>query len=387
MFFAGSIMHKLSEYSIINSRPEAVRNALRSQIISGAIAPGEKLPPTDELARIYNVSKDTVSQAMSLLTAEKLIIRRRGAGTFAAPDLKYIPDPSCRNIGIYLPMLKSDREALDPQISPTTFQLFTGALEALKNSGYVLTTIAPCDTPLSDRIRHFHIAGLLLPNREDCLEDIVRDQLPEIIPCMVMGKPHQATRLNYVEELSDSSVEAIFNLLIKKKFRRFGVFGSSQLDFQRTAIFRGYRNAAIAAKCYNIRTEKPISENAQQLEYDSALDELLNMPEKPEILTVFRNRFLPGVLRALQKRKLRVPEDISLVLIENETGRPPVYEGMNISSILLPSKHKYGKIAGEKLLELVNQNVTCVQYDMPWTFHAGSTLKNNAITQRKNNVY
>ena len=375
-------MHKLSEYSIINSRPEAVRNVLRSLIISGGIAPGEKLPPTDELTRMYNVSKDTISHAMSLLAEEKLIVRRRGAGTFAAPDLKYIPEPGCRNIGIYLPMLKSDREPLDPQISPTTFQLFTGALEALKNSGYVLTTIAPCDTPLSERIRHFHIAGLLLPNREDFLEDVIKYQLPEIIPCMVMGKPNHSTRLNYVEELSDSSVEAIFNFLIKKQFRHFGVFGSSQLDFQRTAIFRGYRNAAIAAKCYNIRTEKPISENAQQLEYDSALDELLNMPEKPELLTVFRNRFLPGVLRALQKRKLRVPEDISLLLIENESGRPPVYEGMNISSFLLPSKHKYGKIAGEKLLELVNQNVTCVQYDMPWIFHAGSTLKTKEKNQR-----
>ncbi|MBR7145083.1 MAG: winged helix-turn-helix transcriptional regulator, partial [Lentisphaeria bacterium] len=125
-------MHKFAEYSIINSRPEAVRYALRSQIISGGIAPGEKLPPTDELARMYNVSKDTISHAMSLLAEEKLIVRRRGAGTFAAPDLKYIPEPGCRNIGIYLPMLKSDRELLDPQISPTTFQLFTGALEALK---------------------------------------------------------------------------------------------------------------------------------------------------------------------------------------------------------------------------------------------------------------
>ena len=375
--FMGWIMHNCAEYLIVNSRFKAVRNVLRSQIISGEIAPGEKLPPTDELARIYHVSKDTVSQAMNLLTAEKLIIRRRGVGTFVAPDLKYIPEPGCRNIGIYLPMLKSDRELLDPQISPTTFQLFTGALEALKNSGYVLTTIAPCDTPLSERIRHFHIAGLLLPNREDFLEDVIKYQLPEIIPCMVMGKPNHSTRLNYVEEISDRSVEDIFNFLIKKQFRHFGVFGSSQLDFQRTAIFRGYRNAAIAANCYNIRSEKPISEQAQQLEYDIALDELLNMPEKPEILTVFRSRFLPGVLRALQKRRLRVPEDISLLLIENESDRPPVYEGMNISSILLPSKYNYGKIAGEKLLDLIRQNETCVQYDIPWTFHAGNTLKNN----------
>lgn len=375
--FMGWIMHNCAEYLIVNSRFKAVRNVLRSQIISGEIAPGEKLPPTDELARIYHVSKDTVSQAMNLLTAEKLIIRRRGVGTFVAPDLKYIPEPGCRNIGIYLPMLKSDRELLDPQISPTTFQLFTGALEALKNSGYVLTTIAPCDTPLSDRLRHFHIAGLLLPNREDFLEDVIKYQLPEIIPCMVMGKPNHSTRLNYVEEISDRSVEDIFNFLIKKQFRHFGVFSSSQLDFQRTAIFRGYRNAAIAANCYNIRSEKPISEQAQQLEYDIALDELLNMPEKPEILTVFRSRFLPGVLRALQKRKLRVPEDISLLLIENKSDRPPVYEGMNISSILLPSKYNYGKIAGEKLLELITQKTACIQYDMPWTFHAGNTLKNN----------
>ena len=368
-------MQKLSAYSIINCRPEAVRLALRSQIISGELAPGEKLPSTDKLAKLYKVSKDTISKAMNMLADEKLIIRRRGAGTFAAPDIYIQPEANCRNIGIYLPMLKSDNDQLNPQISPTTFQLFNGALSALENTGYVLTAIAPGDTPLSERLRYFQLAGLLLPNREDCLEDVISHRLPETLPCLVMGKPKNVTSFNYVEELSDKTVETLFSFLIKMKFRRFGIFSSSELDFQHTSIFRGYRNAAIQAGCYNIRSEKPLSEKARQEEYDTALNELLNMPSPPEVLVVFRNRFLPGVLQALRKKSLRVPEDISLVLIENAQETPPVYHGMNISSFLLISKREYGQTAGEKLLALIRKREQKVQYDIPWKFHPGSTLR------------
>lgn len=63
---------------------------LRALVQSGSIAPGEKLSSEPELARILGVSRPTLRVAISVLVADRLLVRRRGVGTFvtaAAPAL------------------------------------------------------------------------------------------------------------------------------------------------------------------------------------------------------------------------------------------------------------------------------------------------------------
>ena len=59
-----------------------VREALREQIESGLLNPGERLPSEEELAAQFGVSRMTVRQGVSDLTDEGLLYRRRGIGTF-----------------------------------------------------------------------------------------------------------------------------------------------------------------------------------------------------------------------------------------------------------------------------------------------------------------
>jgi GntR family transcriptional regulator / MocR family aminotransferase len=55
---------------------------VRSAILGGRLAPGERLPPTRELARRLAVSRNTVSLAYELLNAQGLVAGRAGAGSF-----------------------------------------------------------------------------------------------------------------------------------------------------------------------------------------------------------------------------------------------------------------------------------------------------------------
>ncbi len=55
---------------------------LRSQITSGALAPGVKLPTEGELSEKYEASRNTVRDAIRRLTDEGLIETRPGQGTF-----------------------------------------------------------------------------------------------------------------------------------------------------------------------------------------------------------------------------------------------------------------------------------------------------------------
>ncbi|WP_435582103.1 PLP-dependent aminotransferase family protein [Amycolatopsis thermoflava] len=57
---------------------------VRDAIADGRLRPGERLPPSRELARTLAVSRNTVAAAYDRLTAEGLLTGRVGAGTFVA---------------------------------------------------------------------------------------------------------------------------------------------------------------------------------------------------------------------------------------------------------------------------------------------------------------
>ncbi len=61
-----------------------LENLLREKILSGAFAPGDRLPTESDLIRQYGVSRITVRQALTALADEGLIERRQGRGTFIA---------------------------------------------------------------------------------------------------------------------------------------------------------------------------------------------------------------------------------------------------------------------------------------------------------------
>lgn len=65
---------------------EQVRDALRQLILSGAIAPGEKLPSVRELAASLAINPNTIQRSYRELEGLGLIYTVPGKGAFAATD-------------------------------------------------------------------------------------------------------------------------------------------------------------------------------------------------------------------------------------------------------------------------------------------------------------
>ncbi|MGG5372640.1 GntR family transcriptional regulator [Enterococcus sp. AZ196] len=59
-----------------------ISNDIKNKIVDGTFKANDKLPSEKELGVEYDASKMTVKQALDILVAEGLIIKRRGAGTF-----------------------------------------------------------------------------------------------------------------------------------------------------------------------------------------------------------------------------------------------------------------------------------------------------------------
>jgi GntR family transcriptional regulator len=67
-----------------------VEDALRERIRQGHFRPGEQLPPENELAAAYGVSRATVRAALANLQREGVVVRRQGAGTYVTHAAAYL---------------------------------------------------------------------------------------------------------------------------------------------------------------------------------------------------------------------------------------------------------------------------------------------------------
>jgi len=67
-----------------------VEEALRDRIREGSLAPGGQLPPENELATSYGVSRATVRAALANLQREGTVVRRQGAGTYITHAASYL---------------------------------------------------------------------------------------------------------------------------------------------------------------------------------------------------------------------------------------------------------------------------------------------------------
>jgi DNA-binding GntR family transcriptional regulator len=65
------------------SFPEHVRETLESEIVSGRLAPGERVTE-ESLAQRIGISRTPVREAMRVLEGQGLIVRRRGRGVYVA---------------------------------------------------------------------------------------------------------------------------------------------------------------------------------------------------------------------------------------------------------------------------------------------------------------
>ncbi len=58
-----------------------IAEQIRSSILAGEFAPGDKLPPERELAEMFGVSRPSVREALNILSASGLVMSYQGGGT------------------------------------------------------------------------------------------------------------------------------------------------------------------------------------------------------------------------------------------------------------------------------------------------------------------
>jgi len=93
---SGTVNHMSAE----TTPSRQIADSLRSEINSGRLPPGSRLPTVRELADRFNVSRNTATKAIAILKAEGLITARTGSGVYvrqAHPVRRLGPDRYARH--------------------------------------------------------------------------------------------------------------------------------------------------------------------------------------------------------------------------------------------------------------------------------------------------
>src|SRR3954468_6411786 len=80
-----------------------VADQLRAQVLTGALAPGERLPNENELSVMFGVGRSTVREALRVLSSQHMVVTSRGVsgGSFVAhPDPDNISEFLVASLGL-----------------------------------------------------------------------------------------------------------------------------------------------------------------------------------------------------------------------------------------------------------------------------------------------
>jgi len=117
---------------------EKVKKKITASLVQGEWRPGEAIPSETELANVYEVSQGTVRKAIDELSADSILIRRQGKGTYVATHNE-------ENIQLRFLRLTSNfglKEKLDNQLVSFSKEKATNKLSKILNINPASTIIS-----------------------------------------------------------------------------------------------------------------------------------------------------------------------------------------------------------------------------------------------------
>lgn len=100
---------------------QRISDALSSLILeTGEFQPGQKIPNENELSEKFGVSRATLREAVKTLSANGILVVRRGCGTFVAdtlPEKGGLTLPELKKMKVELKDLNEVREIFEPKVA------------------------------------------------------------------------------------------------------------------------------------------------------------------------------------------------------------------------------------------------------------------------------
>src|SRR5215470_15388047 len=288
----------------------------REHILDGRLQAGIRLPTDEELAALYQVSRDTVRQALAQLANEGLIERVQGRGTFVSqPPSNGSQVTQLKQKQIGLVLNRTYRTQL-------TMNLLVGVEQAAKSHGYnVSFTYSEGEQEQQardiDRLRANHVLGMIIWPPGDTTQDASIQQLQaEHIPVVLMDRYVPGLAIDYVgSDNVGGGYRATEHLLILGH-RRIGFVFAREETLQTTSVHERWQGYCKALQKYEVPYDETlVVPDLRQLPTGAqeGLLEFLQRPDRPGAIFAVNNFVALDVLKAAKALQLRIPEDLAVV--------------------------------------------------------------------------
>jgi DNA-binding LacI/PurR family transcriptional regulator/DNA-binding transcriptional regulator YhcF (GntR family) len=298
-----------------------LKEKISRDIVDGYYPVDAKLPTERSIMQTYKVSSITVARAMRELAEDGIVRRKVGDGTYVAR----IPSG-----GGYLSentpkiLLCAESKEISQFMDPCNWFVENEIRRGFVNACNHAVNFANF-AELQERIEiEENIAVTLLNPSPDILKKAkqsnikytVIDQNSDLEPEAQIIKWNQLTGI----------YELISYLIKVNGHSRIGLIaGRSPYHNDRVA---GYQ---IALHTFGVQLDESLiikTDNGSDLGGYQAMEELLNLPERPTAVFVDTDLKAVGAINAIFKKGLRVPEDISIVGFDDMPGvdslKPPL---------------------------------------------------------------
>ncbi|AQU66727.1 LacI family DNA-binding transcriptional regulator [Streptomyces niveus] len=328
-------------------------------------------PTVYDVAERSGVSIATVSRVYR--NPDSVRAQTRDRVLEAARSLGYVPSGNARGLasrttgvlGLCFPdyadpdaetdaEAEADAEADDSAVMLYSDQIIRGMERAARRHGYALLIAASLAggpeslvAKVAGRVDGFAVLARTVPTED--LEVISRR-----LPVVMLAGPREIDHLDHIEVAnSDGERELARHLIRDHGLRRLAFVGGLRESPDAEARFRGYQEACREAGLPVADEPDLRAEMMTQAEGERTTDALLDraaVHERPQAILFANDQMAIGALHALERRGVRVPEDIAV------TG----FDGIPMSRIVRPSLttvRQPMRRLGEEAVELLIQRL------------------------------
>jgi LacI family transcriptional regulator len=293
-----------------------IANIIERKIKNKEVSVGKKLPPEEDLRKVFNVSLDTMREAMAKLTEEGYITRRPSIGTVvvSAQPKKGVDLEKKKGIGLVV----CNVPGIDISEGPYSNGIIKGIEEEIRDRGFyaIFRGLDAGDDKLTFVGKKREISGLVVTGAITLshLRTIKKFHLPFVL----VGDVYKKTKVNVdTDVVTDSEFESIYiavKHLIGLGHKKIVFVRESGEDvWWRMEQIEGYVQAFKEA---NLEYDKNMVIEKGRADYESGysvMKEFLNKSVPFTAVICNGNIQCLGVIQAIKEKGLRIPEDISVI--------------------------------------------------------------------------
>ena len=296
-----------------------IKEILLEEIRQGKYRPGDRLPSSNELAKLFSVSRNTTVKALEELVREGAGTPVRGRGTIvndlapgAAPVFRSVRN-ACPDVGLLL-------ADLDDLNHPYITRILAGISERAKTLSCSLRIFCIRNTAIRDFVAQRHFDGLIVITELPAASILYMKQ--RNVPFVLLGNDLPGEPVAAVSGDSFSATGEAMRMAARLGHRRIGVLGGPTCKAVTTGAYLAYRQVLAeldlhAGDCFFAACDWGEKSGYQ------VFRRLWMEGKRPTALIAAEDYMAYGALRAASEFGLRVPETLSVI----GAGNYPVPEG------------------------------------------------------------